>query len=1234
MCDPYKILVVGSLPFRFGIPLQRYAISPYPMKQRWISQGFLPYGGCHASTRHVTVADVGREDSNSRGWECGADERSSSKPERPPWKHGIDGTMMSNILACKKSVTWLQVGSWTSSSPGKWTRSWQGLQSSLDVRGAALSLRHGGPGSLESHDGLTRGTGHLRQRRMHEQRQGSRPNRHCEPGSPLPQRTHHNICQTVALDVERPVGGHAPDASNVYAVSANPVLDRPFVVGLSCLGKLHVWIFRHWTSSKTKALWSGSWWLVGLLCYQLGTIETWPKGGTRRYRGSLHRGFLLGQGRGPLRCAEDDDRPVASSSRGPPVLPTASTALEIVAAKRVDAWRKAHRMEQEEDFAWAFSTQEAAILAGGHCLAEAWLEARARQEANVLPVASEMMASIQRPRPTKAPELTVRAKPKAWGKVKRKSVRLRENPQDKPEAVQRRVFALSQVFLTFGALRPLGFLTSRLQKEWEQTCERLSQQLVTSAEPITVTNAIQTATELNKFMEERGRSGQPCRVDLDAFLHCPTATSAPCRSLNSLRWLCRHGQLEWDVTSLVAPTHRSRKPTKGQALVVLPPMFPYLEERVEQLWKVQDERWTCLLASWIVSAGCLRYKHVQRSTIRKLSRSTIHCKCAKGKQARQRSGFAYCLPAVFNSGFPWAQTVLKQWEDLPEGRQSTSGLCFNSLGQAWTLHEVTETARSIFAEAVSAPEDLKSYSWRRMPTTAAHTMGMSPLELAALGDWVNKQDVPQESKMPMHYSGARYGQSLRAKHCVLRAMEELSRYESWELIPQEAIVKARAQGKAAADKAAQQDNTILWAVPLDPQEVRERFELTTALKSRAQKRKAEAMEPSTEGVMPDEIQGRITTAFLKNGEALCSSFQMNSCAAGSHCSKLHKCAVVLRTGRACGGSHPACECRDKRAVMAEPEEKPSRSVPARPKNPSKPAAKPRPKPKAPQEAPPLPASPPIAVPASAVEGAPILGQSGLASGPPQEEDEKHFDGLAGKGKKAAEPPTLIFSNNQGGQLWLAGLPRQHTLDQFPSTTTLQVVCFSQEVEAKGGVCLPGALLLRICPSSKRDREGQWKISWPTIRNTLQAGEVAVLHCVAGRHRAAGLGALLRAILMEESVDESASWIQQRRNIDMASLFRDHSIKEWIHNTKRSYAMVPPMPSTDGFMATAKSNAHLKTVGGIPLCAHKQAAEKASQRLVGPIFASNIASAKAWNKPLCQACYYRSPASMQMKLLNW
>ena len=362
----------------------------------------------------------------------------------------------------------------------------------------------------------------------------------------------------------------------------------------------------------------------------------------------------------PIRCAEDNDvtLPLQESQGSPSrkrtsATPTANTALEVVAEKRVRAWRQAHHMEREEDFAWAFATQEAAVLAGGHCLAEAWLSARARQEAQVLPVAAEMAASLN-PRPTIAPELRIRAKPKAWGKLRRRPVRLRENTSDAPDAINRRVFALTQVFASLGALKPEGTMTSRLQREWEQSCQRLSQQLVTNAETITIQNAIQTATELNSFMEARGRGGTPCHVDLDAYLHCKEATTAPCRALNSLRWLCKHGQLGWDVSSLVAPTSRSRKANKTQALVVLPPMFPFLEERVEQLWQVQDVRWSSLLASWIVGAGCLRYKHVQRSVIRKLSKSTIHCKCTKGKQARQRTGFSFCLPAVFNSGFPWA----------------------------------------------------------------------------------------------------------------------------------------------------------------------------------------------------------------------------------------------------------------------------------------------------------------------------------------------------------------------------------------------------------------------------------------------------------------------------------------------------------------------------------------------------------------------------------------------------
>ena len=93
------------------------------------------------------------------------------------------------------------------------------------------------------------------------------------------------------------------------------------------------------------------------------------------------------------------------------------------------------------------------------------------------------------------------------------------------------------------------------------------------------------------------------------------------------------------------------------------------------------------------------------------------------------------------------------------------------------------------------------------------------------------------------------------------------------------------------------------------------------------------------------------------------------------------------------------------------------------------------------------------------------------------------------------------------------------------------------------------------------------------------------------------------------------------DINLSGLFRDSTVRDWIYSTRRSYTMMVPMPVTDRFIATARSNVHLKTLDDVPLCTHKQSASKAAQRLVGPIFAKDIASAKAWNKPLCQVCLY-------------
>lgn len=57
---------------------------------------------------------------------------------------------------------------------------------------------------------------------------------------------------------------------------------------------------------------------------------------------------------------------------------TATNAMELAGAQRVQQWRAQHGLLDPADFAFAFYSYEQAMLAGGHVLATAWLETRAR----------------------------------------------------------------------------------------------------------------------------------------------------------------------------------------------------------------------------------------------------------------------------------------------------------------------------------------------------------------------------------------------------------------------------------------------------------------------------------------------------------------------------------------------------------------------------------------------------------------------------------------------------------------------------------------------------------------------------------------------------------------------------------------------------------------------------------------------------------------------------------------
>ncbi len=54
-------------------------------------------------------------------------------------------------------------------------------------------------------------------------------------------------------------------------------------------------------------------------------------------------------------------------------------------------------------------------------------------------------------------------------------------------------------------------------------------------------------------------------------------------------------------------------------MAIAPPMLAFTEEAIERMQKSGNERWTALLGCWLVSVGCLRYRHITRASPKRIS---------------------------------------------------------------------------------------------------------------------------------------------------------------------------------------------------------------------------------------------------------------------------------------------------------------------------------------------------------------------------------------------------------------------------------------------------------------------------------------------------------------------------------------------------------------------------------------------------------------------------------------
>ena len=146
-------------------------------------------------------------------------------------------------------------------------------------------------------------------------------------------------------------------------------------------------------------------------------------------------------------------------------------AVQMVEEDRVRTWRRQHRLEDEGDFAFYFIDYDQALTNAGRAVAHAWLEARHASMGGMLQQVEQTIREVDSRAPATLRPLQIKPK------QRKRPLRLRENQADAPEAVQRRVNALCQVWREAEALklsRPSSCRGTSALKSWTRWLRDMS----------------------------------------------------------------------------------------------------------------------------------------------------------------------------------------------------------------------------------------------------------------------------------------------------------------------------------------------------------------------------------------------------------------------------------------------------------------------------------------------------------------------------------------------------------------------------------------------------------------------------------------------------------------------------------------------------------------------------------------------------------------------------------------
>ena len=133
-------------------------------------------------------------------------------------------------------------------------------------------------------------------------------------------------------------------------------------------------------------------------------------------------------------------------------------------------------------------------------------------------------------------------------------------------------------------MKPRGYFTVALEKEWRAALSRKAVAKVRGAEGATVRGALLMFSELQVHMADRGTSLPTGQCGLRCFPF--EGTEAQSRALVGLKWLVKAGQLDYDLSAYDFRGQPQRE--ARQAAVAEPPILALLERQIEQLYNSRN----------------------------------------------------------------------------------------------------------------------------------------------------------------------------------------------------------------------------------------------------------------------------------------------------------------------------------------------------------------------------------------------------------------------------------------------------------------------------------------------------------------------------------------------------------------------------------------------------------------------------------------------------------------------